>query len=74
MTHSMTKATHVMMVLLSKTAILVAIAEPLIAGRITPDMLAVPCLYGLRSAHATVRTKRKTMDVSDGSIILLTSR
>ena len=47
-----------------------ATAEPIIAGRITPDMLAVPCLYGLRSAHATVRT---TMD-SDGSILLLTSR
>ena len=71
MTHSMTKATHVMMVLLSKTAILVAIAEPIIAGRITPDMLAVPCLYHLRSAHVTVRRRKSTMN---GSMLFLIPR
>ena len=32
-----------------------AIAEEQIAGRVTPEMLAALCLYGLSSAHATLR-------------------
>ena len=32
-----------------------AIAEEKIAGRVTPEMLAVLCLYGLSSANATLR-------------------
>ena len=40
-----------------------ASAEEQIAGRVTPEMLAVLCLYGLSSAHATLRTLNIIMNI-----------
>ena len=40
-----------------------ASAEEQIRGRTTPEMLAVLSLYGLSSAHATVRTLNTMMNV-----------
>jgi len=41
-----------------------AIDKTYVAGRATPEMLAVLCLYGLRSAHAKLRAVKSIMNVT----------